>query len=80
MAKTRPARKTSKGRKKTARKKATAKKTKGKTKARTKRSSQRGKAKATGTAVLEVAEIDVIAEPGDVADDDEFPPDYGGSE
>ena len=30
--------------------------------------------------VLEVAEVEVIGEPEDVASDESFPPDYGGSE
>ena len=30
--------------------------------------------------VLEVAEVEVIGEPEDIASDEEFPPDYGGSE
>jgi hypothetical protein len=37
--------------------------------------------KAPGTGMtVEIAEIDVIGEPEDVADDEVFPPDYGGSE
>jgi hypothetical protein len=80
MAKKKTARKTSKGKKKTAPKKPAAKKTARKSKSTAKRSSSRRKAKAPGTAVLEIAEIDVIAEPEEVAGDDEFPPDYGGSE
>ena len=81
MAKKRPARKTSKGKKKTAPKKTAAKKTARKRKPTAKkRNSSRGRSKAPGMAVIEVAEIDVIAEPQEVAGDDEFPPDYGGSE
>ena len=34
----------------------------------------------TGVAVVEVAEVDVITEPEEIVIDDEFPPDYGGSE
>lgn len=74
MAKTKPARKTSKSKKKAAPKKAAPKK-----KAIAKRPA-RGKAKGK-MAVVEIAEIDVIAEPEEItSDDDEFPPDYGGSE
>ena len=82
MAKKKPARKTSKGKKKAAKgkKKAAPKKAAGKSKASAKRSSARGKAK-DNVAVVEIAEIDVIAEPEETGhDDDEFPPDYGGSE
>ena len=83
MAKKKTARKTSKGKKKTAPKKAakkSTKKTARKGKSPAKRSTSRGSVKTPGTAVLEIAEIDVIAEPEEVAGDDEFPPDYGGSE
>jgi hypothetical protein len=48
-------------------------------KAAPKRKPSRGKTPATGV-LLEVAEVEVIGEPEDVANDEVFPPDYGGSE
>jgi hypothetical protein len=48
-------------------------------KAAPKRKPSRGKKRVSGV-VLEVAEVEVIGEPEDVANDEVFPPDYGGSE
>jgi hypothetical protein len=48
-------------------------------KAAPKRGASRGKTPRTGM-MLEVAEVEVIGEPEDVASDEVFPPDYGGSE
>jgi hypothetical protein len=47
--------------------------------ARGKKKPSRRKAPGTGV-TIEVAEVEVIGEPEDVADDEVFPPDYGGSE
>jgi len=44
-----------------------------------KRKPSRRKTPATGV-ILEVTEVEVIGEPEDVASDEVFPPDYGGSE
>ena len=48
-------------------------------KAAPKRKPSRGKTSGTGV-LLEVAEVEVIGEPEDIASDEVFPPDYGGSE
>jgi hypothetical protein len=44
-----------------------------------KRGPSRGKKPGTGV-LLEVAEVEVVGEPEDIANDEVFPPDYGGSE
>ena len=84
MAKKKPARKsTKKSKKKTARpakkKAAQPRKAARSKKAVPKRKLSRGKMSGTGV-VLEVAEVEVIGEPEDVASDEVFLPDYGGSE
>jgi hypothetical protein len=48
-------------------------------KAAPKRKPSRGKTTGGGV-LLEVAEVEVIGEPEDIASDEVFPPDYGGSE
>ena len=84
MAKKKTARKsTNKSKKKTARpakkKAARPRKAARSKKAAPKRKPSQGKMSGTRV-VLEVAEVDVIGEPEDVASDEAFPPDYGGSE
>jgi hypothetical protein len=79
MAKKKPARKSSKGKKKKAvpRKVARTKKSSVKKSApRAKKQKKQGKP----VTMVEVAEIEVIGEPEKITHDDEFPPDYGGSE
>jgi hypothetical protein len=72
MAKKKPARKSKK-------KAAPARKAARTKKAAPKRKPSRGKTQRSDV-VLEVAEVEIIGEPEDVASDDVFPPDYGGSE
>jgi len=48
-------------------------------KAAPKRKPSRGKTR-DARVLLEVTEVEVMGEPEDVANDDVFPPDYGGSE
>jgi hypothetical protein len=81
MAKKKPARKAkAKTRTKTKKKPAPPRKAaRSKKKAAPKRKAVRSTPR-TGVAVVEVAEVDVITEPEEVVIDDEFPPDYGGSE
>ena len=76
MAKKKPARKSSKGKKKkpAPRKVARAKKSSAK------KSPSRAKKQGKPVTVVEVTEVEVIGGPEPVAHDDEFPPDYGGSE
>jgi hypothetical protein len=80
MAKKKPARKSKKKPVRKSKKKATRprKAARGK-KVAPKRGSSRGKKAGTGM-LLEMAEVEVIGEPEDVANDEVFPPDYGGSE
>jgi hypothetical protein len=78
-AKKKAAPKTSKGKKKAAPRKVA--KVARKKKAPAKRTPSRAKSRGAGAVVLEIAEVDVIGEPEEIAhDDEEFPPDYGGSE
>jgi hypothetical protein len=84
MAKKKTARKSTKKSKKKAARPAKKKATQPRKAARSKRAApkrkpSRGKTSGTGV-VLEVAEVEVIGEPEDVASDEVFPPDYGGSE
>lgn len=78
MAKKKPARKSSKGKKK----KAAPRKAARSKKSSAKKSPSGAKAKKAGkpVAMVEVAEIELIGEPEEAAADEEFPPDYGGSE
>jgi hypothetical protein len=48
-------------------------------KAAPKRKPSRGKTAGAGV-VLEVTEVEMVGEPEDIANDEVFPPDYGGSE
>jgi len=83
MAKKRTVRKSKKSKKKpvrrTKKKAAPPRKAARGKKSAAKRGPSRGKMPGTGI-LLEVTEVGVIGEPEDVANDEVFPPDYGGSE